>query len=73
MNTDQGIGNPFCSVVHHTASFPTTQNVLSLTLSDTKINNLEKVILCIRRTTDCGDSALYDKFVFRNGSHIECA
>ena len=73
MGTDQGIRIPFCSVTHHTASFPSTQNVLSLTLSDPKINFLEKVLLCIRRTTDCGDSALYDKFAFRNGSDIECA
>ena len=50
-----------------------SQPSLNIILSDPKINNLEKVLLCIRRNTDCGDSALYDKFAFRNGSDIECA
>ena len=53
--------------------FPSSQNTLDINIDDQNINDLQKILVCIRKESECGDSALYDAFIFRNMSDQEIA
>jgi hypothetical protein len=71
--SDAGIRIPFVQAIHKKFSLPSSQTSLNLVIDDKRINDLQKVIICFRKTADCADNALYDLFAFRNCSDIEVA
>jgi hypothetical protein len=63
-----GIEIPFTKLLHYQTPFTTQQNTLTISLNDTTIRNLERVIFIFRHKESCSNTAYRDTYMFRNGS-----
>ena len=81
MVTGVGIQIPYEKLFwNNNSNFPHTQASLTVAVNDTKIKNLERLLIVIRRQADAKISANYDNCMFRNMSstffsdttHIMC-
>ena len=81
MVTGIGIQIPYEKLFwNNNSNFPHTQASLTVAVNDTKIKNLERLLIVIRRQADAKISANYDNCMFRNMSstffsdttHIMC-
>lgn len=70
MVTGIGISIPFSKLWWQSTNYPHTQTSMTISITDPRITNLEKVIIAVRRVADCALNANYDNYMLRNMSSV---
>jgi hypothetical protein len=70
MVTGPGIEIPFSKLWWQSTNYPHTQTSMTISVTDPRITNLEKIVMVFRRVADCALNSNYDNFMFRTMSSV---